>query len=223
MGVRARSRDCSQPGLRSHRPQWDVGTGSICCSGRPDPGAAGSCRAANLPGRGRRCRRMSHPGWAPTASIPLCEPSRTGTASLLHPSPRNVSVTGGLSNPAAAGGRGRGSFPPLSRLHPPLAHGGRVALIPPSSGGCREHPGGRWPIHVRRWRRGLASRQSRQAEQAGAGRPPLPSCFALPQRPRKEVVAFLGEEKGSRAASAGRPAAPAARSGLPFVSTAQSP
>lgn len=36
----------------------------------------------------------------------------------------------------------------------------------------------------------------------GAGRPQ--SCFALPQRPRKEVVAFLGEEKGSRAASAGQ-------------------
>lgn len=66
-----------------------------------------------------------------------------------------------------------------------------------------------------------AAMAERPGSQAGAGRPP--SCFALPQRPRKEVVAFLGEEKGSRAASTGQPAAPAARSGLPFVSTAQSP
>lgn len=61
----------------------------------------------------------------------------------------------------------------------------------------------------------------RPGSQRGAGR--LLSCSALPQRPRKEVVAFLGEEKGSQAASAGQPPAPAARCGLPFVSTAQSP
>lgn len=46
-----------------------------------------------------------------------------------------------------------------------------------------------------------------------AGR--LPSCSALPQRPRKEVVAFLREEKGSGAASAGQPATLSAHCALP--------
>lgn len=50
-------------------------------------------------------------------------------------------------------------------------------------------------------------------QHARAGR--LPSCSALPQRPRKEVVAFLREEKGSGAASAGQPATLSAHCALP--------
>lgn len=46
-----------------------------------------------------------------------------------------------------------------------------------------------------------------------AGR--LQNCSALPQRPRKEVVSFLREEKGSGAASAGRPATLTAHCALP--------
>lgn len=107
-----------------------------------------------------------------------------------------------------------GLLPLPSWLHPSPLHPGQVARIPPRAGDHREHPGAGGPIHVWRWRRGLARRQGQGGRRA---------ALRSPNAHVRKWLHFSERKREVGAALAGRPAAPAARSGLPFVSTAQSP
>lgn len=192
--------DRSRPGLGSHWAQWDAGTGS---SGRiRAPWGPAELRISPAVG-GDADARLALGGLPPQLS-PAAGKQDLRAASIPF---RNASETWGWATlPLPEGEDWDNPSFQLSRLYPSLGVPGTSRLHPT---GPRELPGASrdwWLVHVRPWRRGLGSQANRQA---GAGRPP--SCFALPQRPRKEVVAFLGEEKGSRTASAGQPAAPTAQ------------
>lgn len=176
--------DRSQPGTGAHWALWDAGTSSSCCRGQPDPGSAGSCGSPR-PWEAMLTGVSPRVGFRHGCSLVRAS---TGIGGVPISPKRDPGVN---KTPAAKGDDGDPSIL-FSWVCSSLEHPGRVAHVPPSG---REHPGAGGPSTCgdagAAWPGGT-----------GAGRPQ--SCLALPQRPRKEVVAFRGEEKGSRAASAGQ-------------------
>lgn len=191
-----------------------LGLGPTGLCGMQEPAAAadegGRIRAprgpADLPGRGRRCRPVFRPGWAPGTAVPRWGPAQTSGS----PHPSETHRGPGVSSTPAARGRWRRSFPslPLTVSFPGAP---RASCPRPTEAGSIPGPG---PSP----RAAVLERPGPQAQGQGGRRAALRS-------PNAHVRKWLHFSERKREVRLPRRGRHSSRRSLraPFVSTAQSP